>query len=134
MTTTLSLREVIDNARAAHAYGLLTAQQLDEDLRLCAYDGRQGNPGAPYCGCAIGVTYVPPPVTINGCDANERPIMGLASWELIRTDMPGELSCMMRIQNAHDRWCRATLGTAKANFAEIEFLAALSTSEKAYLR
>jgi len=40
MTTILHIADVCANARAAHAYGLLNAQQDDVRLRVCVYDGR----------------------------------------------------------------------------------------------
>ena len=101
---------VIEAARAAHAYGLLTAQAPDEDDRECWYE-HQGRV------CAIGAAL--PDDLLD--EALTGPVPDLFYEEVIT----GDCRALTLIQNAHDLWAQCRDETA-INDHERAFLRTLS--------
>jgi len=126
----IRLAEACENIRAAHAYGLLTAQQTDLRLRVCVYDGRSLIPDAPYCGCAIGVTWAPlvSARTIDGFFQNDRAIKILVTQGVVEVPVT-ELNAIDRLQTSHDAWCNAPPKSRDAFHYEKQFLADLARIE-----
>ena len=103
----LDTLDVIEKARAAHAYGLLTAQAPDIIDRRPAYEcmGRV---------CAIGASIG------RVGNYNTTPISMLMDWSAI----DGDRDALTQIQVAHDTW--ASLGGPNRADLETAFLRTLS--------
>lgn len=99
---------VIEAARAAHAYGLLTAQAPDPGGRGCLY-GYHGRV------CAIGAAL--PEATLATADGEV--------WDLLVEEIiDGDEADLTAIQKAHDAWANAQ--EISRDRAETAFLRTLS--------